>query len=630
MRHISLIILLLVTLCFNFSAKAQTPLSIDDLKEKLSKEAITENLLKERKDIVLSDSAINNINKKRLPRLLYESIVEQQNEQTENTVIHDERLEQYKNLEMLKGKKIGSIRVLPLPVWGIDFSDTTQVEKSQLGDFLNNLPSHTREQTVKRNVFIELGEELDPERLLENERVLRSLPFIRDAQILAQPSLRDTNEVNLVVMTKDVLAYGITGSYSSLNKWTGTVYNRNMFGQGHELRGSWIHNASEEIHDGYNFQYKIHNFTGTYSNFGIGYTRNYQQEGMNATLDRPFLRTDTKWGGSAKFYRYWNSNSIYGSPYDLDGFKVNYATFDAWTGYAFELPSNKGLGENQLVISARYRQYDFYDRPDPGEDGNQIYANSNMILGSVSLANRYYIRDNLIQDFGNTEDMPKGFFHELVVGYDNNEFINRWYAHAFLSSGDLVKYRSSYLYLSGGIGSFFNLHKMQQGELRLQLNYISKQLKTFNRSMRYFIDLKYLNGVNRFEQEYITLNNDYGLRGFSSNEVRGQKKIALRSDVLLFHKRKVLGFNTASFAMLDVGIIGAKNKFLLGQDYYAGIGGGIRMRNDNLIFDTIQIRLIWYPKYPSDQSPFDFQFKEGNPTLPYDFQPRMPETLEYR
>ncbi|MFV0365146.1 MAG: hypothetical protein ACK5JS_01405 [Mangrovibacterium sp.] len=628
MRSLTLFIIYFSFISHSLSAKAQTVSRDKKHIEKLNKDI--ERLRKEREDIVLSDSLIQALSQKKLPRLVYEAIVEEQNEKTKNNVEDEKRLAQYREIDLLKGKRIAKIHIVPLQAWGALISDTTKTVRNEAERILNNTSRKTRSQTINRSLFVEEGELLDPERILDNERVLRTLPFIRDALILAEPSPTDTNEVYLTVMTKDVFPYGVSGSYSSLSKWTASVYNKNMFGQGHELELSYIHNAKADLSEGYDLQYEIHNFTGTYADFKIGYTQSYKQEGFNATLDRPFLRTDTKWGGSVKYYRYWNSDNLYDSPYDLNGFRINYSTFDSWVGYAFELPNGGMLGEKQLVVSGRYRKIDFFDRPLAGNDGNQVYANSNLILGSVSFANRYYIRDNLIRGFGATEDMPRGYFHELVVGYDDNEFIERCYAHLFLSTGDLVKYRSSYLYLSAGVGTFFNSRKMEQGEIQFQVNYISKQLRLLNRSMRYFVDLSYLNGINRFDQEYITINNDYGIRGFGSNEVNGQKRLALKTETEIYLKRKILGFSISTFSVLDIGIIGRKQEPIFTQDYYAGIGGGIRLRNDNLIFGTLQIRLMCYPKHPSDQSLFGFQFREGDVKIPYDFQPRMPQPLEYR
>lgn len=624
MPHLLFVLSFSLLLSISSVVLAQEETSVEDEQVENNK------AIKERGDISLPDSTVQTLIKGKLARLIYESIVQEQSSEAEHKAVEDKRLRQYQEIEALRGKRIANIHILPLKAWGGDFADTAKVEKNKSLQLLNALNPKTKTRTIERSIFVKPGERLDPERILDNERILRALPYIRDARIKVETSPLDTNEVNLIVMTKDVFSYGATGSYSNLKKWTTTVYNKNLFGQGQELQASWIHSANEMRADGYDVQYKMHNFTGTYSNFGMGFTQSYMREGFNASIDRPFLRTDTKWGGSVKYYRYWNSNNFYDSSYDLSNFKMNYAAFDAWVGHAFDLPNRNKLGKNQLVLSARYRKLDFFKRPPPGEDGKQFYSDSKLILGSISWNNRYYIRDQMVREFGTVEDMPKGYFHELVVGYDDNEFLQRWYAHLFFSSGNLVKYRSSYLYLSAGMGTFFNARKMEQGEVRFHLNYISKQLQFANRSMRYFLDINYLTDINRFDQEYITLNGDYGVRGFNSDKVRGKNRLAIKSEAVVFFQRKVIGFNMATFGLLDVGIIGQKRHSFSNPSCYTGLGGGIRMRNDQLIFGTIQLRLVFYPKVPSDQAFYELQFREINPSSPYDFQPRMPQPLEYK
>ncbi|NJK86664.1 MAG: hypothetical protein HC906_12535 [Bacteroidales bacterium] len=38
----------------------------------------------------------------------------------------------------------------------------------------------------------------------------------------------------------------------------------------------------------------------------------------------------------------------------------------------------------------------------------------------------------------------------------------------------------------------------------------------------------------------------------------------------------------------------------LGSKAYSGLGAGVRLRNERLIFNTLQIRLAFYPVVPND------------------------------
>jgi len=227
------------------------------------------------------------------------------------------------------------------------------------------------------------------------------------------------------------------------------------------------------------------------------------------------------------------------------------------------------------------------------------------------------------------EDIPKGYLHELVLGYDDNEFGNRGYAHVFLSTGNLFKQKPFYFYTSLGVGSFWRHNGLEQGMVDVKLNFISPLFKVWNTQTRQFIKLNYSLGINRFEIEDLLLRNNIGIRGFGSRIATGKQRILLNVENIFFYKKAFLNFHTALFYFLDVGIVGPANKSLFNEDYLAGIGIGLRIRNENLIFKTLQIRLSVYPNHPSDVSAVGFIIDEVSKSKFYNFQPRGPEPLRF-
>jgi len=61
-----------------------------------------------------------------------------------------------------------------------------------------------------------------------------------------------------------------------------------------------------------------------------------------------------------------------------------------------------------------------------------------MVLTGLTWSKREFVPDELIFGYGITEDIPKGFKNELVVGYDNAESGNRIYSHLYLSNGNIL------------------------------------------------------------------------------------------------------------------------------------------------------------------------------------------------
>jgi hypothetical protein len=85
----------------------------------------------------------------------------------------------------------------------------------------------------------------------------------------------------------------------------------------------------------------------------------------------------------------------------------------------------------------------------------------------------------------------------------------------------------------------------------------------------------------------------------------------------------------ALFGFTDIGVIGSNKEFILTQDYYSGIGLGIRLHNESLVFKTIQLRLAFYPFHPDDMSFVGFVLEEQSKRQFYSFEPTQPLPLKF-
>ena len=78
--------------------------------------------------------------------------------------------------------------------------------------------------------------------------------------------------------------------------------------------------------------------------------------------------------------------------------------------------------------------------------------------------------------------------YEVITNND------RWYSHLYFSTGNLIMYKPSYMFMSAGIGSFFNAKRVEQGQLELNWNYISRQFRMGAQTARQFLKLRYVYG----------------------------------------------------------------------------------------------------------------------------------------
>jgi hypothetical protein len=106
----------------------------------------------------------------------------------------------------------------------------------------------------------------------------------------------------------------------------------------------------------------------------------------------------------------------------------------------------------------------------------------------------------------------------------------------------------------------------------------------------------------------LEVNNKYGLTGFGADSLQGDKRVNAAWESVFYTKWKLLGFHFAPLAfaqgfwMNDLDESGEPG-------FYAALGGGVRFRNENLIFNTIEAKLYYYPIVTEDVDHFRFTFK---------------------
>ncbi|MDP2337720.1 MAG: hypothetical protein Q8N05_15005 [Bacteroidota bacterium] len=538
-------------------------------------------------------------------------------------------LQSYEYYRSFENKTIGSITIKSLDVFGPDFSDTSKTTDIWIEKMANKLHSSSNLYVIRKNLWIKEGQTLDPDLFMDNERLLRSLPYLQDVRFILTPNPINNNLVDILILTKDVFSLGISGGIGSIHRGEIGVYDKNIFGIGHEIVTKLVAHTDKVPHVGFETYYAVNNVRGNFVNFSAGYSNTYLREGFFVSLERDFLRPQSVYAGGLTALRNFRADKINLNDYITSEFPLNYLFLDAWYGRRLKLGINPNDNRFQINLSGRIRYTTFYDRPLPDVGNNQFFANSTFYLGSLSFSRRSYDRDYLVYSYGITEDIPKGYLHELVLGYDHNEFGDRWYSHVFLSTGNLFKNEPFYFYTSLAVGSFWSRSGPEQGMADFKFNFISPMFHIWNVQARQFINLNYTLGVNRFEIENLLLRNSGGIRGFGSRSEKGKQRLTLNVENVFFQKKSILNFKTALFSFFDLGVVGPADQSIFKQNYFTGLGVGLRIRNENFIFKTIQLRLAFYPYHPGDVYPIGFLFDEVAKSKFYSFQPRGPEPLRF-
>ncbi|HSO88855.1 MAG TPA: hypothetical protein VLQ91_20040, partial [Draconibacterium sp.] len=492
----------------------------------------------------------------------------------------------------------------------------------------NKIHTKSNLKSIQKLLLFKVGDAVDPELIYENERLIRSLPYIKEINIILEQDSVYAGFVKVHILIKDRFSFGATGNVHGIQSAAFGIYNNNIFGVGHEIGFVFAGHVNKQPYLGTETYYKIKNIQGKFIDISLGYLNTYKSEGFMFNLNKPFITTSIKWGYGATAMRMFRTNWIFQNDVIYAEIPMDLSYYGAWGGHSFQVKNNQP--ENaQIVLSGGFNTQKFYTRPASEPQSVSYFANRTFLLSSLTFTQRRFIHDELVYSYGITEDIPEGFKNEIVYGYEFNEFGNRHYAHLLLSNGNLLINKKGYFYMEGDIGSYYSKRGFEQGQIDARIYFISKQIHSGEKTFRLFVKTDYTIGMHRLEIENLNLSRNNSIRGFRSREVFGKQRLTLNLEYVLFLKKEFYKFNMALFGFTDIGVIGSNKEFILKQDYYSGIGAGIRLHNENLVFKTIQLRLAFYPFHPDDISFVGFVLEEQSKRQFYSFEPTQPLPLKF-
>lgn len=528
-----------------------------------------------------------------------------------------------------QGKIIRNIEVKVLEPFGSSLYDTTKVATSWIETTGNKLHHTSRRSHLKRLLHINSGDKVDAYQLADNERLIRQLDYIKDAYFKVIPVSGSGKFVDLQLWVKDQFSWGANLNLGSDFSTEFEFYSRNLYGIGHEFSNTFHYESSENQKFGYSGMYKIKNLKRLYINATFNYQNTYEKAVIGVDFEKEFETYNTKRAGGFSLSKTMRADEIMDDDPILNEIPLDFNYGNIWYGRAYKLNAKNLFARRRMFITGRISSRKFFERPETGPELNQFFHNNILYLSGLSISQIQYYKSNLIYNFGRTEDIPYGFLAQMNVGYEDREYSHRFYLGFDLQKASYIRKTKSYLFNRLAIGGFFNSKRFEQGTLIAQSNFFSRIRKIGALRFRNFGSLKYTLGIRRFPEEFITINNKYGIRGFNSEQVSGTQKITLNLETVTFTPYMLGGFKFAFYSFADMGIIGSNNKNIFKEDYHYGLGVGIRLHNENLVFKTIQIRFAYYPKAPNDFSSAGFRLSGEERPKFNDFKVSQPETISF-
>ncbi len=500
--------------------------------------------------------------------------------------------------------------------------DTSRWIKSSVAKIGNRLHNDTKSWVIRDNLFIREGKPLNPWRVADNERYLRDLNFIVDSRIFVLPLSEEGDSVDLMVMTRDVFSLGAAVIPYSANEYRFRVQEANLGGMGQRLQVSGVYDYERTPKTGYEFLYQKTNLFGSFINATAAYTeintgRSVGEEneyGYLFRLDRPLFNPFARWTGALELSRNWSKNSF--SEEEKTFYDYQYDIKDVWAGYAFGLkklfPATEyGENRNRTFVALRAFDQEFTKMPDItlSSDDSMIYVDRSSVLGQLSFFKQNFYKTRYVLGFGRTEDLPYGYRMSFTGGWEKERGIQRAYTGAEVMVSTVNERGTFYTYTLK-LGNYLSEDLIQDALAQISISRYSRLHHMGKTKVRHFAEIDFASQLNQTLKRGLDINDVNGLLGFKPDSLLGSKRLRLRTETVIFTPWKLAGFHLAPVTNIDLAFLGQEYQQLLQKsNFYSGFAAALRARNENLIFNTIEARVYYYPKTVEDLDHWKAEFK---------------------
>ena len=477
----------------------------------------------------------------------------------------------------------------------------------------NALHSDTREKTIRQHIFFKQYQPLNPYELADNERFIRDKDFIMDCRIVATP-VEGTDSVDVTVLTRDVFSLGITlGGTFPTSPEIG-IYDANIQGKAQRLQFTALIDQDRDPKFGYSLFYRKSSILGSLTNIDLAYTQlntglsvgDEEEFAYLVRITRPLVNPNLRLAGGLEVSRNWSSN-VYNEP-DSTFLDYEYKIFNAWLGYNMGI-KNAMTNRNRYFLAFRYFDGYYVDQPQLEEAQEEARYNSAYgYLAEFSFYRQNFYKTRYVFGFGRTEDVPYGISLGVTGGYVREVQIERPYAAFKFKYMDANK-RGNFHRLIFQTGGFLRDNKIEDFIIQAGGAYFTRALNANRSKIRGLIAADYTHIVNRTVTDWLDITDKY-IPGFSSDSLTADKRLTLSLQTVLYTPRAILGFRMAPFIQIDMVSVDC-DECDFRQNTYWGFTVGLRTRNENLIFGTIEIKATYIPKDEYGENKFVFDFTQN-------------------
>jgi hypothetical protein len=520
-----------------------------------------------------------------------------------------------------KGKIIRSIQFVRL---GFECSiyDTCEVKNNFGIRMANAFHKNSKEKVISNDLFFKEGSRFYPFLVADNERYLRDLPYIQDARIVVDFAEDSKDSVDVVVLTKDIFSLGAKIKIATRTRGRLELEEENIGGTANRIFLSGLYDEERNPVKGFNAEFTKRNIAGSFIDWTTGFTNfapsfsSGKREEMNffTRLEKPLVTPYIPSTGSLEGGYYTTRNAYVADSFYRSDLRYSYYLIDGWFGYSLDskrsLYANKEIKVHKFIALRGFDRH-FFDQPLRYKDSfDYRFTSTNGFLASINIFKQSFYKTNFIYGFGRNEDVPEGFSAVFTTGYAINrnsgyflkEQIKRPYTGLDFNLTNF-KHKGYYNNFTLRAGGFFYRHRFEDLNLLFNLDHFTRLKKLSSKWYhRTFLSAGIAGQVNPVFNTPLLINNDYGLPYFNPDNINADMRSTVKIESVFYNTAKILGFRLAPFIFSDFSLLKPSKADLDKSDLYMAFGGGIRTRNENLVFGTIELKGYYFPRTNGDMN----------------------------
>lgn len=487
---------------------------------------------------------------------------------TEDQIFAAQSSERHKLFYPLRGRNIRSIKVIVNDI----FDETNPSENNFLYRGLNRVQFNTRENTIRKQLLFEEGDNVNSRKIAETVRNLDRRNYLLEVMIYPQNICADS--VDIVVSARDawviepVVEYGRDGGEDSSGFG---LKDGNFLGSGDEL--SVVYSQTPE-RSSLAYEYRTHSLFGQRLDSEFVHADSSDGERYKVSLVRPFFSLRTRWSAGVSAEKDRQVETIRFQDEEINEYSRESTRDEIFVGRSLK-------ATDDYISRALFgftREEDGFEETDDTVMGIPDTRQVEYVwVGWEYLEDRFTSYRNLEQ-LQRVEHIPLGLEVGLRLGYGAADF--RGQDRVWRSEGDLRKVlwvnEANLLRWALDMDMWFYPEESstQASVLETEFNYHYM----LGSRQRWFVRLRGAVGDQLQQFEQLTVGGTQDLRGYPLEYQRGNRRVTLNLEHRYFsgvHLLNLMRFGGLVF--IDAGRAwGGEPEEVERQPWLADVGIGLR------------------------------------------------------